>query len=440
MATLRSFRPYRYNPALFPDLAPLVAPPYDVIGRAEQQALYERHPLNVIRLILSAEEDPYTTAARLWREWREERYIVQEPEPCLVFTRERFRVDGEWRERAGFYAAVRLEPFAAGIIRPHERTFSAPKEDRLRLLRACGANLSPVFFLYPDRESVLRELGAWSDQRKPDLVFHDALQTEHRVWFVRSPRLRRFVCEELAPVELIIADGHHRYETALAYSEERLRAGDNAPEAGHRFVLGYLTSMDDSGLVVLPTHRVLQEYARLDAFVQSLEQWFELQRYPLENAGGFFAALDKGAGRHCLGVGWRGTEELALAFLRDESALERFAGDADPSVRALDVTLLDRVVLQGLANIVPDEAARSGQLWYTHSDSEALEALQKGAAAVFFMRPPRMSDILAVCRAGQVMPQKSTYFYPKLLSGLLFQAVDEPVAHEEAEKLAQMAK
>lgn len=435
MAILRPFRPYRYNPALFPDLAPLVAPPYDVIGPEEQAALHRRHPLNVVRLILNADPDPYSSAARLWSEWREERYIVQEVEPCLVFSIERFRVDGETRERAGIYGAVGLEPFGRGKIRPHERTFSAPKEDRLRLLRACRANLSPIFGLYPGHASLLSKLRAWSEGRKAEVSLIDALGTAHRLWFVREPRLQKRIIEELADEEIIIADGHHRYETALAYCDELVSAGQTSPDAAHRFVLMYLTSMADPGLLILPTHRVLQAVDSLPTLKHRIEQCFDLEPYDQERADEFFRQLDRAAGQHCLGIGWGGEQRLLLAVLRQESILEELAGNLASEVRNLDVTLLDRVVLQGFAGIVPDKAAREGWLRYTHSNTEALQALREGAAAVFFMRPPRMEDILAVCRAGQVMPQKSTYFYPKLLSGLLFQALDE-IVPAEAERLA----
>ncbi|MCX8072655.1 MAG: DUF1015 domain-containing protein [Candidatus Binatia bacterium] len=440
MATVRPFCPYRYNPALFPELAALVAPPYDVIGPEEQKLLHQRHPLNVVRLILSAADDPYESAAKLWQQWRQEHYIVQEPEPCIVFSVERFSLGKEVRERTGVYAAVGLEAFGSGKIRPHERTFSAPKEDRLRLLRACRANLSPIFGVYPDHAGLLERLRAWCERRKPEMRVLDTLGTEHRLWFIREARWHAAIRKELAEEEIIIADGHHRYETALAYCEEVVRQGQDSPDAGHRFVLMYLTSMEDPGLAVLPTHRVLQTVANPASLHQRIEQHFEVRQYPLERAEEFFQALDQGAGRHCLGLGWGGSRNLELAFLRDEEVLRRYAGDLAPAVRELDVTLLDRVVLQGFAGIVPDEEARAGRLWYTHSDREAVAALSQGAAAVFFMRPPRMADILAVCRAGQVMPQKSTYFYPKLLSGLLFQAVDEPLPPESARTPAQMAR
>lgn len=440
MAVVRPFRPYRYNPALFPDLSALIAPPYDVIGAREQSELHRKHPLNVVRLILNSDQDPYASASHYWQEWRLERYIVQEPEPCLVFTLERFAVDGQIRERAGLYGAVRLEPFGKGKIRPHERTFSAPKEDRLRLLQACRANLSPIFGLFPDHIPVFERLRAWSASRSPEVSLVDFLGTEHRLWFVRDRRLQRFVAGELAEEEIIIADGHHRYETALAYHEELVRSGQDSAGAGHAYVLMYLTSMEDPGLVILPTHRVLQEVPDPAGLRQQMEQHFALRSYPMEHAEAFFRALDERAGHHCLGVAWSPGRELLLAELRDAEVLERFAGDLAPAVRHLDVTLLDRVVLQGLAGVAPDDAARTGRLWYTHSDREALAAVQQGAAAVFFMRPPRMADILAVCRAGQVMPQKSTYFYPKLLSGLLFQAVDEPLPPLEPAVRAQMAR
>ncbi len=439
MPRLRPFCPYRYNPALFPDLAPLVAPPYDVIGRQEQSDLYRRHPLNVVRLILNADADPYGSAARLWREWREERYIVREVEPCFVFSVERFRVGADSLERTGIYAAVQLEPFGSGRILPHERTFSAPKEDRLRVLRACRANLSPVFGLYPNHSPLLDKLREWSETRRAEVHLLDASGTEHHLWFLREARLQRWIAEELAEETVIIADGHHRYETALAYCDELVQAGQGSPDAAHRYVMMYLTSLEDRGLVILPTHRVLQSLANVSVLKQQIEEHFELRSYPRARADEFFRDLKQAGGEHCLGMAWGGEETLVLATLREERALQQWTGDLSPAVRNLDVTLLDRVVLTGLAGIVPDDEARAGRLWYTHSNSEALDALQQGAAVVFFMRPPKVEHLLAVCRSGQVMPQKSTYFYPKLLSGLLFQALDEAMPAEPTRR-AQTAR
>ncbi len=427
MVMIRPFTPIRYNPALFPDLAPLVAPPYDVIDAGGRDELYERHPYNVIRLILNRDPDPYASAADTWAEWRAERILVEELRPCLVFSLERFRLrDGTEHERAGLFGAIRLEPFASGKIRPHERTFSGPKEDRLQLLRACRANLSPVFGLYADQETLLATFRSSLAQRRPDISLVDWAGTQHRLWFVRDRRLITLAQRSLEEEEVIIADGHHRYETALAYAEERRAAGGDAIEAPYNFVLMYLTSLADPGLLVLPTHRVLGDVPALRAgrVAELLSQHFSLQRFPREQAQELFRALDESAGHHALGVALAGEDSVWLARLRDPTLLEREAPDLPPAVRDLDVTLLDRFVLRSLLGIDVDQEARAGRLWYTHDDQEALAALATGAQAVFLMRPPRLDDLLAVCRAGAVMPQKSTYFYPKLLSGLLFQSVE----------------
>lgn len=427
MVMIRPLTPIRYNPALFPDLAPLVAPPYDVIDPRARDELYERHPLNVIRLILNRDPDPYASAAAFWKQWREEKILVAESRPCLVFSLERFRLkDGSWHERAGFFAAVRLEPFEGGHIRPHEKTFSAPKEDRLKLLRATRAHLSPIFGLYPNREEVLAAFRTRVQERRPDISLVDSLDTEHRLWLVRDERLISLAQQALAEEEVMIADGHHRYETALAYALERQRAEGDRPDAAYHFVLMYLTSMADPGLVVLPTHRVLGSGSGLTAtqIADTLAPHFELQEFPAGEARAFFRALDESAGHHSIGVALARREAVFLARLRDRTLLERFAGDVPEVVRQLDVTLLDRVVLRGLLQLDVDQESRAGRLWYTHDDEEALLACNQGAEAVFFMRPPRMEELLAVCRAGAVMPQKSTYFYPKLLSGLLFQSVE----------------
>lgn len=427
MVMIRPFTPIRYNPALFPDLAPLVAPPYDVIDGPARDQLYERHPFNVIRLILNRDPEPYESAAAFWRQWREEKILVSETRPCLVFSLERFHLrDGSRRERAGIFAAVRLEPFHEGHIRPHEQTFAAPKEDRLKLLRATRAHLSPIFGLYPDREEVLAAFRTRLNDRRPDLALIDSLDTEHQLWFVRDERLISLAQQALRQEEVMIADGHHRYETALAYALERRQMEGGQPEAAYNFVLMYLTSMADPGLVVLPTHRVLARIPGLTAtnVAATLSIHFEFKEFSVNEASSFFRALDESAGQQSIALALAQRSALLLGHLRDPTLLDRFAGGLPEVVRSLDVTLLDRVVLRGLLQIDVDQEARAGHLWYTHDDTEALAACSQGAAVVFFMRPPRMEELLAVGRAGAVMPQKSTYFYPKLLSGLLFQSVE----------------
>ncbi len=426
MLMIRPFRPLRYNPVIVPELASVVAPPYDVISSRKRDELYERDPRNVIRLILNRDEDPYRSAADHLQNWREEKLLVQEEKPSLAYYVENFKLpDGRELERSGLMAAVRLEPFSSGNIRPHERTFSRAKEDRMRLMRACRTNLSPIFGLYPDCETAIDPARAWAARRKPDMDLIDDSGERHRVWLVTDKRAIDAVCGALSDVNVVIADGHHRYETALAYAEAERAAGASDPEAPHNFILMYLASMSDPGLVILPTHRVLRgvtgvDAARIDAL---LKAHFRTQEFPRTQGTEFFAAL-RAAPEGSLGVALSGSDQLIVATILDPAISERYAGNVVPEVRRLDVSVLDAVVLRGMLNIDCTIEAQEGRVSYTHDDGEALRELEAGADAVFFMKPPRMEEMLAVSAAGEVMPQKSTYFYPKLLTGLVMHPLE----------------
>lgn len=428
MATIRPFRPLRYNPALIGDLSRVVAPPYDVIGEAKRAELYDRSPLNVVRLILNRESDPYAAAATDFARWREEKVLVQERRPSLAYYVENFRLpDGTEAERSGILGAVRLEPFSSGKIRPHERTFSRAKEDRMKLMSACRANLSPIFGMYAGHEAAMEPARAWAARRQPEIDLVDDVGERHRVWLLDDPRVTTDIAGALVDAEIVIADGHHRYETALAYAEARRSEPGADPEAPHNFILMYLASMSDPGLRILPTHRVLRgvEGTRADRIDELLRRHFQVQAFGREQADEFLAALQQAPANGSLGVGLAATGQLLVATVLDAALIERYAPDLAPVVRELDVAVLDTVLLRGLLGIDPTAEAQAGRVIYTHDDREALAALDQGAEAVFFMKPPRMEDLLAVAAAGEVMPQKSTYFYPKLLSGLVFHVFDE---------------
>jgi uncharacterized protein (DUF1015 family) len=226
---------------------------------------------------------------------------------------------------------------------------------------------------------------------------------------------------------VFIADGHHRYETALEYRDMRRRSGEDDPEAGFNFIMMYLTSMHDPGLVVLPTHRVMAAGSGLDphALLSRLRDGFDVQAFRRSALDRFRSALVAAPRGRAFGFAIAGMEDVLVATLTDTSLLDRFAGTQAPAVRSLDVTLLDAVVLRGLGGLDSTAAERSGHLSYTHDDVDALALLDQGAAAVFLLSPPRLEDVEAVCLSGETMPQKSTYFFPKLLTGLVFNPLDE---------------
>jgi uncharacterized protein (DUF1015 family) len=424
---VRPFRPLRYDPAVVGDLAAVVAPPYDVISDEHRDRLYERNDYNVVRLILNRDADRYATAARLLADWKARGVLTSDDEPALCYYVEEFQLpDGSSRQRRGILGAVRLEAPESGIIRPHERTFARAKEDRMRVLEACRTNLSPIFGLLSGAQGLLDPARAAAEARTADIDLRDDGDNRHQLWFLRDPRVAANVAEALAPESVVIADGHHRYATALAYGQRLRQQGHDDPEAAHNFMLMYLTSMWDPGLVVLPTHRILADVHGLDAktMVERLQGDFDLLAVHRSRRQEFEEQLEKQEGQGCIGVALRGSEDLFVAVVKDTAVMDEAAADLSPLLRRLDVSILDVLVLQRALGMSAVEAVHAGNLSYTHSDDEALDAIEQNAQAAFLLRPPRMQDVLAVCGSGETMPEKSTYFYPKLLSGLVFHPLD----------------
>jgi uncharacterized protein (DUF1015 family) len=426
MPDLRPFRALHYNPAAAGDLARVIAPPYDVIDDAQWQRLFARSPFNVVRLILNRAADPYREAAATLAAWRREGVLVADRSPCLYYYVQNFRLPkGEPRERRGLIGAVRLQPFGEGTIYPHERTFARAKEDRLRLLDACRTNLSPIFGVYPDAAGALAPAEAVCAAEAPWIDVVDEVSERQRVWQLARAADIESITAALRDTPVFIADGHHRYETALAYRDRRRAQGDTNPDSPHHFILMYLASMEDSGLAILPTHRIL---VRLPSGIQGnwldrLRPHFDLEAYPAGGSGvaALMARLNDLPGP-AVGLRAAGRDELVLLRLREPHSLEAILPRLHPSVRSLAVTVLDEWILRRLLGV----EAQSGLLSYTHREDEALRAVAEGgAAAAFLVRPPSMREVEAVCLGGQTMPEKSTYFYPKLLSGLVFHCLDD---------------
>ncbi len=426
MVALKPFRALHYDPAVVGDLAAVIAPPYDVIGPAQLARLYDRSPYNVVRVDLNREADRYAAAAAQFAAWRARGVVVQDRAPCLYYYVQDFALPaGGRRERSGVMAAVRLESFTEGNIRPHERTFARAKEDRLCLLSACRANLSPIFGLYANRTEAQAPVRALSQRETPWVDVTDETGQRHRLWRVTSPAVVEHVQQFLRDATIFIADGHHRYEAALAYRDRRRAEGDADAEADYNFALMYLTSMDDPGLVVLPTHRIWRgSFPDGSAAVrEALFAHFDGRDFSDTVAGEreLLTQLDAESAPGCLGLRLAGTERLWLLRLRCPAVLDEELSEFDPAVRYLDVTILDAFVLRRLLGIDCSRVAPDGLLTYTHDAAEALAAVRsEGAGAAFLVRPPRVREIEAVCLSGQVMPEKSTYFYPKLLTGLVF--------------------
>ncbi|HLK10854.1 MAG TPA: DUF1015 domain-containing protein [Candidatus Binatia bacterium] len=404
MAEVRPFPAVRYDPARVGDLRDVIAPPYDVISPAEQEALYARSPWNVVRLILGREPDRAAEASRTLRAWMDARVLRRDAAPALYrYAQTYVTSDGVRRCRDGVLCRLRLEPFSRGVVRPHERTFPGPKADRLAVLRATGAHLSPIFGLYGrPGERVADVLGA-AAAGVPEVEISDDAGHGHRLWRVTDAAAIARFAAALAGDTILIADGHHRYETALAYRDEQRGAGATA------YVLAFLANMEEEGLVILPTHRLVRGPLRLDA--GALEARLR--------ACGRVEPLPAGAARPA------GAIDVVLPERRlrvhPGEAARAALGGLPAAVRALDVAVLHGAILEPLLGVAPSDLA------FTHDDAEAVAAVETGrAAAAFLLNPPSMAAVRAVCLAGELMPEKSTYFYPKLASGLVFDLVGPP--------------
>ena len=392
MAAISPFPAVRYDPARVGDLRDVIAPPYDVISAAEQAALYDRSPYNVVRLILARETPRAEAAARALAAWVEAGVLARDPAPALYVYRQTFHLPGGGvRTREGVLCRLRLETFASGVVRPHERTFPGPKADRLALLRATGGYLSPIFGLYAGAEA-LRDVLASAAGGASLVGVTEPGGDAHRIWRITDPVAIGRAQAALAAEPILIADGHHRYETALMHRDE----------GGPPWVLAYLASMYDPGLVILPTHRLVRGPLPMDAAALEarLRESFAVTPRP--------AATPRATGEiDCI----LPDRQLRLrARPAAQARLERLA----PPLRALDVTLFQRAILEPVLGLGTEGLA------FTHDDAEAVAAVPGAASAAFLVNPPSIDAVRAVCLAGEVMPEKSTYFYPKLADGLVF--------------------
>ena len=433
MPDIRPFRALRFDPEVTGDLNTVVAPPYDVIGPDLRRTLIARDPHNAVRLDLPASEpgeDPdekYRRAARELAAWRSSGALRKDPKPSLYVLEQTYNVPGTdlQRTQRGFFARLRLEAFGPGSgVLPHERTLSGPKEDRYRLLRATGTNTSPVVMLYEDGSGTAAARLAAIAADAPDIDVTDDDGTQHRLWVVpegQDPDGAVATLTRLAGAHPIaIADGHHRYETSIRYRDERRMTRSCEPDPPFDFVFALLLETTAEALTVLPTHRVVrglgaEGLARLRALLGDL---FTVTPAATDDVVARYAAagsLAGGAGRFGL-VTRDGAVEL-------EARREAFAGliAGGDAVQALDVSMLG-AALERLVGIDAAAAAAGGRLTYTKSAAEAASLVEAGADdadAAFLLEPTPVPSILSVARAGDVMPQKSTYFFPKALTGLL---------------------
>jgi uncharacterized protein (DUF1015 family) len=416
MADVQPLRALHYDPSVVGTLAGVVAPPYDVIDASQRAALIARSPFNVAAVDLpQGEPDPYVAARELFESWQLQGALVRDGEPALwAHTQDYSGPDGKRRTRRGFFCRVRIEDYGPGLVRPHERTHPGPKEDRLRLTRATRANISPIFSLYSDPTNAAWTALEPATRQPPWGEVSDADGTLHRLWRVSDPQAIAAVQAATRDSELLIADGHHRYETMQAYAEEVGGEGE------HRYILMCLVALEDPGLTVFPTHRLVRglDDERRGALETTLARDFDISEVPGEELAppplhdatplqlGYITSADERAYR---------------LTLKDQAIADEALGGHSEAYRHLDTGVLETLLLKGALGLSDDDISHFNGLFYARDTAEAVAMVRSGEYdAAFVMRPTPVAQVRDIAAEGENMPPKSTYFFPKLLTGLLF--------------------
>jgi uncharacterized protein (DUF1015 family) len=434
MAVVKPFKGIRYNTEKL-NISKVVAPPYDVISDEEQDAYYACDPYNIIRLILGKHlkgddktKNRYSRALECYTTWQDDDYLIRDNQPSLYVTSMEFSIDNKKYKRYGLIALVRLEQFEAGVVKPHEKTFSKVKSERLKLMIACQANFSPIFSLFPDSDrNVLNTLLQTVDNQPPELSFEDDKNQYHKLWRILDPEVHTKIEQAMSSKPIFIADGHHRYETGLQYLRYLEEKQDDLSETHPaRYIMMYLSSMDDPGLVIRPAHRQLTHVPdhHLQKFINKVTRYFDIKTLPFnkdtqsEVQDQFIRELTKGKDLHRLGAYYKNHSAFILLTLKPD-VLDN-EQNIPPALRDLDVTLLTQIIFERILERDQKSLDDENQITYTTSIEEAVSNVDQGKCdMVMLLNPTRIDQVEAVANAGLTMPRKSTYFYPKVITGLV---------------------
>lgn len=429
MADIRAFRGFRYDLGRAGALSDLVAPPYDVIDAALQQKLYDASPYNAIRVELTKDEpgdtansNKYTRASQTLSGWQNDNALRQDTLRTLYVIEQEFTVEGKTHKRRGFIARVRLEPFGTGRIFPHEETMSGPKEDRLKLYRATNMNISPVFGLYPDETNdVFGRIEAMMHKQLP-LEATDHLGVVSRLWTITDEKLVGSVISGMAEKPVFIADGHHRYETGLKYRDEvaanGMMAGDDSPA---NFCMMMLVSMGDPGLIILPTHRLVSGFPGLtsDQLTAALEPHFEVTK--VASAEEAWDNIEMDGSQSLLAFHTKADNTWVQARFINAELMAKLAADHSADWQELGVSVLH---VAALNHLIPAKVGGTATCKYVHLLSEVKDAIAAGSCDLAALVPPAtMGHVERIAGQREKMPPKSTYFFPKILTGLVYNSL-----------------
>ena len=446
MAKIIPFKGILYNKEKIRDMKDVVAPPYDVISPSEQEELYKRHDNNVVRLILGKESNSdtpdnnrYTKARDSFDSWQRDSILIKDAFPSIYVYSQEYHLgetEGfEKKRRLGFIALSKLEDFGEGKIHPHENTLAKPKEDRLKLMQHCNANFSSIFGLFSDPskriDSVLKDYMRHSPLY--DMV--DDAGMRHTLWAIRDNRAIKIITSVMSDKQIFIADGHHRYETAINYRNEmRGKLPNFSGEELYNYVMMYFTNTNSEGLSILPIHRLVSNLSDFDKkkIVEKAGEFFNIEKLSFNESDEktvkqklFSDIKERGEKEHIFGM-YLGNDEYLLLTLKDEDVLDRLITNSrHPSWKKLDVTILHTLLIEKVLGISEKNLAEQKNITYTISGDEAIKDVKAGKYQIaLFLNPTKIEEVKDVAAAGEKMPQKSTFFYPKLLTGLVMNKLE----------------
>ncbi|MCF6157257.1 MAG: DUF1015 domain-containing protein [wastewater metagenome] len=437
MAVIKPFRGLRYNQDAITDISSVVTPPYDVISAHDQEWYYQMHPHNIIRLDLgkdmpgdTEEVNKYTRAAEFLKNWRKNEVLKQEDAPAVYIYEQEFLIGTQRIARRGFIALVKLEPFDKGQIYPHEQTLSGPKADRLKLIQSCQANLSPIFSLFPDEDSTIDNYLSAVTPSEPEVDFIDTTGVRNKVWVIKETSVIEELIRRMREKPLFIADGHHRYETSLAYKEQMCR-GNGKPEddLAVNYVMMMCVSMNNHGLKILPAHRLVRNIKNyhFDQVLQSIEEAFTAERL---NSGcqleDFISRFNAETRNHTFGM-YVGQEDLYYTlYLRSQKLLDAAFAHGHPEWKHLDTGILHGMIINRILGINFFDVTQKDNVKYVKDEKEAVTLVKSGHYQLaFFLKPTPIEQVKEIAMARKVMPPKSTYFYPKLITGIVINSLNE---------------
>jgi len=424
VADVRPFRALRFSPES--NLADNVCPPFDTISPERQRELYACSPHNAVRIELAqaTNGDPYSAAAATLAAWRDDGVLGRDDRPAYTLYRQTFVYGGRTYGRTILFAHLRLEPWEEGIVLPHEQTFGGPKEDRLKLLRATHLNASPVYLLYRDKgrdiQSTLDDLV----MEEPQAAFATEDNQRHAIWVINDPDVLARLQQSFTPETLYVADGHHRYETALAYRDEVRAASSNwTGEEPENFAMVAMTSTQDPGLLVLPIHRIARADASPDEALRRLRTAFRVEAVP--NLDAALAALEGHAHGSLIALAAASTDEIYM--LSPGEGVDRLLPqDRSPEWRQLDYSIANYAVLQYSLGLQESQMKDYSMVWFTEDALDAIAQVRSGQARyAVLLNPVPVTRVLDIADAGERMPQKSTFFYPKVPTGIVINLVED---------------